>query len=357
MIEMAPSRATSPRRRSSRAGCDSRRRRGPRATLRVEVVADHEHVEVLGDGVDRVGPGRVGRRREDVGIGGDGDDVGGVAAAGALGVVAVDPPSADGGERVGDVPGLVERVGVERRLQTPTVAGPQAGVDGRRGRTPVLVQLVAGSTVERAASSSSAAETVLPLASRATLTGQSSSASSMRPRYHGPGVTVVALVPSAGPVPPPTMVVIPAARRLVDDLGADQVDVAVDRPGGEDPALTGEDLGRRADHQVGVDAVGDVGVAGLAERDDPTVAHADVGLDHAPLVEHEDVGDHEVDGRAGGLTHRLADDLAATEHRLVARSRAAAVRSSVGEIEQVGVAEPDPVADRRPVERGVALAR
>ena len=33
----------------------------------------------------------------------------------------------------------------------------------------------------------------------------------MRPRYHAPGVTVVALVPSAGPVPPPTMVVMPAA--------------------------------------------------------------------------------------------------------------------------------------------------
>ena len=40
-------------------------------------------------------------------------------------------------------------------------------------------------------------------------TGQASVASSIRARFHAPGVTVVALVPSAGPVPPPTSVVIP----------------------------------------------------------------------------------------------------------------------------------------------------
>jgi hypothetical protein len=31
----------------------------------------------------------------------------------------------------------------------------------------------------------------------------------MRPMYHGPGVQVVALVPAAGPVPPPIIVVMP----------------------------------------------------------------------------------------------------------------------------------------------------
>ena len=40
--------------------------------------------------------------------------------------------------------------------------------------------------------------------------GQWSSACNIRARYHEPGVAVVAFEPSAGPVPPPTMVVIPA---------------------------------------------------------------------------------------------------------------------------------------------------
>ena len=107
-------------------------------------------------------------------------------------------------------------------------------------------------------------------------------------------MTVVALVPSAGPVPPPMSVVMPPDERLVDDLRADQVHVAVDRAGGEDAAVAGDDLGVRADDQVGVDAVHGVGVAGLAERDDPAVADADVGLDHAPVVEHDRAGDDRV---------------------------------------------------------------
>ena len=74
----------------------------------------------------------------------------------------------------------------------------------------------------------------------------------------------------------------------------------------------------------GRDAVHGVGVAGLAERDDPAVADADVGLDDAPVVEDDRAGDHQV-GRALGpggqrLAHRLADHLAAAEDRLVAGS-------------------------------------
>ena len=51
--------------------------------------------------------------------------------------------------------------------------------------------------------------TVLPLPSSATLIGQASSDSSIRATYQAPGVTVVAFVPSAGPVPPPIQVVTP----------------------------------------------------------------------------------------------------------------------------------------------------
>ncbi len=43
------------------------------------------------------------------------------------------------------------------------------------------------------------------------LTGSASVACSMRAMCQGPGVQVVALVPVAGPVPPPTMVVTPLA--------------------------------------------------------------------------------------------------------------------------------------------------
>ena len=58
-------------------------------------------------------------------------------------------------------------------------------------------------------SSSGSGRLALPLPSNPKLMGSSSSAWYMRPMYHGPGVQVVALVPAAGPVPPPIMVVTP----------------------------------------------------------------------------------------------------------------------------------------------------
>ena len=51
--------------------------------------------------------------------------------------------------------------------------------------------------------------TVLPLPSSAMFIGQPSVAASIDARCHEPGDTVVALLPSAGPVPPPISVVMP----------------------------------------------------------------------------------------------------------------------------------------------------
>ena len=80
---------------------------------------------------------------------------------------------------------------------------------------------------------------------------------------------------------------------LLDQLRADPVDVAVDPAGGEDAALAGDDLGAGADDDVDVGL--DVGVAGLADGGDAAVAQAHIGLDDAPVVEDEGVGDDGVD--------------------------------------------------------------
>ncbi len=50
----------------------------------------------------------------------------------------------------------------------------------------------------------------LPLPRKPRLIGNASAASSIRWMFHAPGVHVVAFVPVAGPVPPPTSVVRPA---------------------------------------------------------------------------------------------------------------------------------------------------
>ena len=109
-----------------------------------------------------------------------------------------------------------------------------------------------------------------------------------------------------------------------------------------------------------MNAVHRVGVAGLAERDDPAVLDADVGLHDAPVVQHDRAGDHEV-GRAlcrgpQRLAHRFADDFAAAEHRLVAGESGAATQIVFDLDEQVSVGQPNAVARGRPVERGVSSA-
>ncbi|OIQ67449.1 hypothetical protein GALL_509690 [mine drainage metagenome] len=63
----------------------------------------------------------------------------------------------------------------------------------------------------RSISSSACGWEALPLPANARFTGSPSAACNIRARCHGPGVQVVAAVPVAGPVPPPTSVVIPAA--------------------------------------------------------------------------------------------------------------------------------------------------
>ena len=55
----------------------------------------------------------------------------------------------------------------------------------------------------RICSASAFSSEQLPLPSRPMFMGYSSQACSIRSRFQGPGVQVVALVPSAGPVPPP----------------------------------------------------------------------------------------------------------------------------------------------------------
>ena len=76
-----------------------------RRDLRVEVVADHDHVEQLGLRVDAVRQRRVGRARQHVELAGHLQDVRRVAAAGALGVEGVDRAALERGDRVLDEAG------------------------------------------------------------------------------------------------------------------------------------------------------------------------------------------------------------------------------------------------------------
>ena len=106
-------------------------------------MAHHGHVEVFVEGVHGVWVSRVGRGRQAIAIAGDADDVGRVAATGALGVVHVDGAAADRRQGVLYETGFVQRVGVELDLEIHLVGDGEAGVDGGWHRSPILVDLQA----------------------------------------------------------------------------------------------------------------------------------------------------------------------------------------------------------------------
>ena len=112
-------------------------------------------------------------------------------------------------------------------------------------------------------------------------------------------------------------------QRLVDDLRADEVHVAVDGAGGEDAAIARQDLGRRTDDET--EESTPVMVSGLPALPIPTIRPSRTptsALTTPQWSRIERARDDEV-GRAigtgtAGLAHRLADHLAAAEHRFVA---------------------------------------
>ena len=136
----------------------------------------------------------------------------------------------------------------------------------------------------------------------------------------GPGVQVVANVPCAGPVPPPSSEVTPGIQRFVDLLRTDEMNVGVEAARGEDLALAGDHFGAWADDDG--DAGLNVGVARLADGVDMSVLEADVGFDDAPMIDNERVGDDGVDRTLFvgdlALPHAVADHLAAAELHFLA---------------------------------------
>ena len=117
-----------------------------------------------------------------------------------------------------------------------------------------------------------------------------------------PGVQVVALVPVAGPVPPPIHVVMPLASASSACCGQMKWMWVSMPPGGEDQALAGDDLGGDAHDHPRRHAGHHVRVAGLADAGDAPVLDADVRLVDAGVVDDERVGDDARRARRGPAT-------------------------------------------------------
>ena len=228
----------------------------------IEMMAHHQHVEMLVDGVAGEGPGRVGRGRQHVLQARDLDDVGRMAAAGAFGMEGVDGAALERLDGVLDEAGLVEGVGVDHHLDVVILGDRQAAVDRGRRRAPVLVQL------ERAGAGldlflQRIGQRCVALAGEAEVHGKrvgrlDHAGDVPRPRRAGGGVGAGGGAGAAAQHGGDA-----GHQRLLDLLRADEVDVGVEAAGGEDLAFAGDDLGAGADDDR--HARLDVRIAGLAD--------------------------------------------------------------------------------------------
>ncbi len=319
----------------------------------VEMVADHQHVQMLFQRVDGVGHGRVGGTGDHVLAGHDLDDVGRVAAARAFGVEGVDGAARDGLERVLDEAALVQRVGMDHHLHVHRVGHGQAAVDGAGRGPPVLVQF------QRAGAGAHLFLQRL---------GQAGIALAREGEVHREGIGGLHhphQVPRAGGAGGGERAVRGAGaaaehrgkagvKRVVDLLRADEMDVRVHAARRQDAPLACDDLGSRADDDVDI-GLG-VGVSGLADLQDAPVAQADICLVDAGMVEDQRVGNDRVRGAPGAadlaLAHAVADHLAATEFHLFP----VGCEIMFNLDDKVRVAQAHPVAGRGAVHVGIGGA-
>ena len=148
-----------------------------------------------------------------------------------------------------------------------------------------------------------------------------------------------------------------ARQRMLDQTGAVEMHVNIDRARGRDQAFAVAHRGAGGDDQARIDAVHDRGIAGLADADDAAVADAEIALDDADhRIDHHHVAQQEIQRALGAGDAGHAD--------AVAQRLAAAVQAFVAidgviffdDGRQRGVAEPDRVAGGRTVKCCVVAA-
>ncbi len=272
-------------------------------------------------------------------------------AAGAFGVIGMDGAALERGDGRLDEAALVQRVGMDRDLHVGRVGHRQAGIDGGRRGAPVLVQLQpdrAGLDLLddrlRQAGVALAEQADIHRIGVHRLQHPLHVPGARRHRGRiGAGSRTGAAADHRGDA---------AHQRLLDLLRADEVDMGVDAARGDDHPLARDHLGARTDDDR--HARLDIGIAGLADAGDAAVLDADIGLDDAPMVDDQRIGDHGVDAVARqplALPHAVADHLAAAELDLLAVDREILLDLD----DQRGVGQPHAVADGRPEHLGISL--
>ena len=275
-----------------------------------------------------------------------------MTATRAFGVVGVNHPAVDGRQGVFHKTGFVQGVGVDRHLHVECISHAQTAVDRRRGGAPVFVQLHAHGTglnllFQRVRQAGVA------LAEKAQVHRKAFGRLQHLADVPGTGRTG-GCVGAGGRAGAATDHGGDARhQRLINLLGANKVNVRVDTASGEDHALARDDFGTRANDDI--DTGLNVRVTRLADSLDVAILDRHIGLDHAPPIHNQGVGDDGVRRLGAGalaLAHAITDDLATTELHFFA----VAGQILLDADPQLGITEADAVAGGRAVHFRIGLS-
>ena len=283
-----------------------------------QVVAHHQHVEMLGDGVFGVGPGWIGGGGDHVGQPRHPQNIGRMAATGAFGVKRVNGAALERSDGVFHKPALVERIGVDHHLHVEVVRDREAIVDGSRGGAPVLMQLEAGGTGQdhfrqwgRSRGIALAGQRQIHREGIEALDHALDVPGSRAGRGQRAMRRARAAAEHGGDA---------AHQGFFDLLGADKVNMGVHAASRQDLAFARNRLGRGADDDV--DAGLGVRIARLADGSNSALHQPNVRFVDAGGVHDQGIGNDRIDGTLGpgalALSHAIPDDLATAEFDLFA---------------------------------------
>ena len=229
-----------------------------------EMMADHQHVQVLVQRIHRERHGRIRRGGKAVRLAADVNDVRRVAAAGAFGVIRVDGAALERANRILHEAGFVERVGVNRHLHVEFIRDGKRAIDGSGRRSPIFVEFQS----DRAGQDLLAqrlGKRSIALAEKTEIDRKALGGLQHAMNIPGSGRARCGIGSGGRPGAAADQRGQACRKSGPDKLRANKVDVRINAARGDDFSFAGDRFRARADNHSWSDAAHDVGIAGLAD--------------------------------------------------------------------------------------------
>ncbi len=257
----------------------------------VQVMTHHQHVQMLIQRVRRIGPRRISGARQHIRQPGHLNDVRRMPAAGTFGMERMDRAALERRDRVLDKAGLVQRVGMDHYLHVEPIRHRQAGVDRRRRRSPILMQLQTRRTRAQHFLQRPGLGRIALARERDIHRQPLGRLQHPRevPRTRRAGRRRCACRRSGAAANQGRH---PGRDGIVHLLRADEMNMGIDPARRQDFPLAGNHLGPRTNDDI--DAGLYIRIAGLADAGDPAIGNRHVRLNDPPMIDDQRIGNHRI---------------------------------------------------------------